>query len=330
MKPMIMGTRCNYLQILVRRDFMPLFKRNGQELELMKRSQFSNERELQNLVELNLERIFNCRLISTEFQTGNLHAGRIDSLAISEDNNPVIIEYKVVESSQLLNQSLYYLSWLKDHNGDFQVAAEKRLGTNIQVDWSSIRVICLAPGYKKYDLHAVKMMGCKEIELWAYKYYENGTLELEEIHRDNTLNRRENNLPSHVIQNDLKKEEPEESNEKLLQKHISRLNHSKLNVFHSLQERIIGLDEQIEEVPKKHYIAYKLMQNFVCVEIHKNELLVFLKIDPDDITKLPSNARSVKNIGHYGTGDLEIRIKTEADIEETMKFIEWSYRNING
>ena len=37
------------------------------------------------------------------------HAGRIDSLALSEEDNPVIIEYKKVESSELINQSLFYL-----------------------------------------------------------------------------------------------------------------------------------------------------------------------------------------------------------------------------
>jgi len=40
----------------------------------------------------------------------------------TEENNPVIIEYKRIESSELVNQSLYYLSWIKDHKGDFQIA----------------------------------------------------------------------------------------------------------------------------------------------------------------------------------------------------------------
>lgn len=112
-----------------------------------------------------MQTIFNCRLIATEFSTGNIHSGRIDTLAISEDNNPVIIEYKKVASSDLINQSLYYLHWIKDHKGDFQIAANKVLGKDIKVDWSDIRVICLAPEYKKYDLHAVQVMGAN-IELW--------------------------------------------------------------------------------------------------------------------------------------------------------------------
>ena len=62
------------------------------------------------------------QVFASEFSTGNFHSGRIDSLAISEDNNPVIIEYKKVASSELINQSLYYLHWITDHKGDFEIA----------------------------------------------------------------------------------------------------------------------------------------------------------------------------------------------------------------
>ena len=55
------------------------------------------EKEVQNLIENNLETVFNCKFIATEFSTGHEHAGRIDSLGLSEDNNPVILEYKKIE-----------------------------------------------------------------------------------------------------------------------------------------------------------------------------------------------------------------------------------------
>jgi RecB family endonuclease NucS len=70
------------------------------------------------LVEQHLQVFFYCRFIASEFSTGIVHEGRIDTLALSEDDNPVIIEYKKVASADLINQSLYYLSWLTDHKGD--------------------------------------------------------------------------------------------------------------------------------------------------------------------------------------------------------------------
>ena len=63
---------------------------------------FPSEKALQRLIESNLDVVFKCRLVATEFSTGAQPAGRIDTLALSEDNNPVIIEYKNVESSDLI------------------------------------------------------------------------------------------------------------------------------------------------------------------------------------------------------------------------------------
>jgi hypothetical protein len=59
------------------------------------------------------------------------------------------------------------------------------LEKDVEVDWSDIRVICLAPEYKKYDLHAVQVMGAN-IELWQYKTYDNGILNIEEVYKRTT------------------------------------------------------------------------------------------------------------------------------------------------
>jgi hypothetical protein len=148
---------------------MPLFSIAKRKLAAVQQANFIAEKDLQALIEGNLMVVFNCRLVASEYPTGAQHAGRIDTLALSEDNNPVIIEYKKAEASDLINQSLFYLSWLSDHHGDFELAVQRALGSSNDVDWSAIRVICIAPNYKKYDLHAVQMMGAN-IELWTSAY----------------------------------------------------------------------------------------------------------------------------------------------------------------
>ena len=107
---------------------MPLFAVTKTTLSTVDQTNFATEKDLQTLIERNLESVFGCRFVATEFPTGVQHAGRIDTLALSEDNNPVIIEYKKVESSELVNQSLFYLAWIQDHRGDFEIAAQKSLG----------------------------------------------------------------------------------------------------------------------------------------------------------------------------------------------------------
>ena len=102
-------------------------------------------------------------------------------MALSKDGNPVIIEYKKSQSSKLITQSLFYLNWIRDHRGDFEIKVQKTLGKDTEIDWSDIRVICIAPNYSRYDLHAIETietMGVN-IELWKYRRFENHSLSLE-------------------------------------------------------------------------------------------------------------------------------------------------------
>lgn len=313
---------------------MAIFEINNGKAKLIRLSDFKFEKNLQKIIEDNLETIFNCRLIATEFSTGNIHSGRIDTLAISEDNNPVIIEYKKVASSELINQSLYYLHWIMDHKGDYQVAVNKALGKNIDVDWSAVRVICLAPEYKKYDLHAAQVMGAN-IELWQYKLYENNVLNLEEVFKRSEAIAEMENEPGRVknpvmVEAGRKAAITRKTGVYTVEEHLKILSESLLELFNTVRDYIISLDTSIEETPKKDYIAYKTSQNFVCLESRKNKLLLYLKINPEEVQHLPSQGRDVRNIGHFGTGDFELTLKDMKDFEGTKHLISKSLKNIGG
>lgn len=313
---------------------MAIFEIKDKSVNRIKPTEFGLEKELQNLIEQNLETFFNCRFVASEFSTGNLHSGRIDTLAISEDKNPVIIEYKKVASSELINQSLYYLHWITDHKGDFQVAVNKSLKENIEIDWSEIRVICIAPEFKKYDLHAVQVMG-SNIELWQYKLYENGIISIDEVFRksgtQNHVSPDETNGKNPVmIAAGKKAAETRKNANYSIEQHINKVNKDLTELFNELREFIVNLESSIEESPKKYYVAYKTTQNFVCIEPQKRKLVLFLKLNPDEIEKLPKQARDVRNIGHFATGDFEFTIKNYEDFKIAKTYIEQSLKNIGG
>ena len=312
---------------------MGIFEIEKGKAKRVRLSEFKLEKDLQRLIEENMETIFNCRLIATEFSTGNIHSGRIDSLAISEDFNPVIIEYKKVASSDLINQSLYYLHWIRDHKGDFQVAANKTLGNNIEVDWSDIRVICIAPEYKKYDLHAVQVMGAN-IELWQYKLYENGILNIEEVYKRTNTSSREvedyNEKNPVMVEAGKKAAITRKNAVYTIEEHFNNLDKSLVDLFNTVRDYITSLDSSIEELPKKNYIAYKTSQNFVCLQTYKKKLTLYLKLNPDEVKPMPAQCRDVRNIGHYGTGEFELIIKDFTEFEETKYLINEAYKNIGG
>lgn len=315
---------------------MPLFEITSQKLSVLMQSNFALEKNLQAIVERNLETVFNCRLVQSEFPTGVQHSGRIDTLALSEDDNPVIIEYKKVESSELVNQSLYYLAWLKDHKGDFERAVQKALGNSIEVDWSEIRVICIAPNYKKYDLYAVQMMGAN-IELWAYHLFENRFLYLEKV-----LQTGYSPLASEEGQPEINGKNPvmvaagkkaaltRATGVYTFEEHFEGKSDEVKELAFAIQEFITGLDSAIQEVPKKNYIAYKISQNIVCMELQNQRVLLYLKLNPKEISNPPKISRDMTGKGHYGTGDFEISIKSIEDFEIAKSYIVMAYQRLGG
>ena len=310
---------------------MPLFEPSPKGLTPIEQTNFTLEKELQSLIEKNLGPIFNCRFVATEFSTGALHAGRIDSLALSEENNPVIIEYKKVESSELINQSLFYLHWISDHKGDFEMAVQKALGKNVTVDWSGVRVICIAPNYKRYDLHAVQVMGAN-IELWKYRLFKNGSLYLEEVFQAsaNPVDVDASGKNPIMVEAGRKAALARATGVYTIEEHLEGKSEAIQELIHSAREFIRSLDPAIEEVPKKFYLAYKISQNIVCLEPQSKHIKLFLKLKASDIVSPPKTYRDMANIGHFGTGDTEFTISNESQLEEIKPFIELAYNKVGG
>jgi predicted transport protein len=313
---------------------MPLFQVVERKLVPLSQSNFTLEKQLQKLVEENLPVAFGCRLVASEFSTGAVHAGRIDTLALSEDNNPVIIEYKKAASSELLTQSLFYLAWLYDHRGDFEKAARKSLGPQVEVDWSAVRVICLAPNYKKFDTFAAQVMP-SNLELWTYRLFSNGTLFLEQEILQRPLAIREvgeADLPKNPVMVEAGKKAAitRATSSYTFEEHIEGRPDEIKELVLLAQEYILNLSPSIDEEPKKHYIAYKISKNIVCLEVQNQKIYLFLKLDPKKVLGPNGISRDVTSIGHFGTGDLEVTVKSPEDLEAAKPYIKMAYEAIGG
>ena len=112
------------------------------------------EKQLQNIIEQNMETFFGVRFLKSEYVISN---GRMDSIGIDENNSPVIFEYKRSSSENVINQGLFYLDWLLDHKADFKLLVIEKYGMSVadQIDWSVPCVICIANDFTRYDVHAV-------------------------------------------------------------------------------------------------------------------------------------------------------------------------------
>lgn len=272
------------------------------------------EKELQNLIEKNMEVFFGVRFLKSEYAITN---GRMDSIGIDENNCPVIFEYKRSQNENVINQGLFYLDWLLDHKADFKLLVIEKLGmeTADVIDWSIPCVICIAHDFTKYDVHAVNQMQ-RNIKLVSYRRYDKDLILFEHLNTPIVKPAANNTSVDGETKNIVQKNH--------LEKLAAASDEIKL-LYHSVCNFIESLGDDIEANQLKLYLAYKKVQNMVCIEIYDKKIILYLKLDPETIEIEKGFTRDMRNIGHYGTGDLQVTIKDEADFERARPLIEKTY-----
>jgi len=288
-----------------------LFKIRDQKVVALPKRTATVEKSLQSLIETNLETLLGVRFLATEYSTGPKHRGRIDTLGIDENGCPVIIEYKRASNENVINQGLFYLDWLMDHQGEFKLLViEKCPELANQIDWSSPRLLCIAGDFTRYDQHAVEQIN-RNIELIRYAFFGNDLLLLELVNAVTALPATSNST----------------SNLKTMAQILEGLSGPLQDLYEELRTFLLSLGDDVQEKILKHYVAFKRLKNFACVEIHPNKgiLTVYVKVDPDQVSLEKGFTRDVRDIGHYGTGGLEITLHSHEDLERAKSLLERSY-----
>ncbi|MBL4637922.1 MAG: DUF91 domain-containing protein, partial [Proteobacteria bacterium] len=154
-----------------------LFSQSGEVFTELAGSIAALESNLQKQIESNMQTFLGVQFLASEYHTGKTHKGRIDSLGLDENGCPVIIEYKRCKNQNVINQGLFYLDWLLDHQAEFQLLVMKHLGNDVAetIEWSGTRLICIAADFNKYDEHAVQQIN-RNIELMRYRFFGNDLL----------------------------------------------------------------------------------------------------------------------------------------------------------
>lgn len=275
----------------------------------------SLEKELQTLIENNLQTFFGVTFLKSEYTITN---GRMDSIGIDENNCPVIIEYKRSVNENVINQGLFYLDWLLDHKANFQLLVEEVLGKEKSgnIDWSMPCVICIANDFTKFDEHAVNQMQ-RNIKLVKYRKFDD-LIALELLNAPQVKPITDDN---NSVSNISKKQK----SIKDFYQSLADANEKIKNLYSTVQNYIMAQGDNITENQLKLYVAYKKIKNFLCVVVHQSSVVLYLNINPDDVKLIPNCVEDVRNKGHWGTGDLRVFLKNIEDFEKYKYLIDKSY-----
>ncbi|NLW75557.1 MAG: DUF91 domain-containing protein, partial [Methanomicrobiales archaeon] len=202
---------------------------------------------------------------------------------------------------------------------EFELCVLKKLGkkSSEEITWNNPRLICIAGNFTKYDENAVQQMN-RNIELIRYRRFGDELLLFELMNAASA-------------DNDVEKQSVRSGQKNYVYKTVGEMLESSptdlKDIFEALQAFLLALGDDVQERQMKFYFAFKRIKNFACVEVHPQtkKLLVYVKVDPTQIDLESNFTRDVREIGHYGTGDLEITIRSLQDVEKAKYLLEKSY-----
>ena len=221
----------------------------------------------------------------------------------------------------MINQGLFYLDWLLDHKGEFELLVLRTIGaqTANEIEWLSPRLICIAGDFTRYDQHAVQQIN-RNIELYRYQRFGDELLLLELVNAvqatDETISKDEGN-------------QKPPSKDKTVEDQLASASKDLLDLLEELRTTVKNFGDDVIEKKLKLYIAFKRIKNFASVEIHslKSKLVVYVKVNPGTITLQEGFTRDVRTIGHWGTGDLEIILHNSNDLRKAIPLLQLSYES---
>ncbi|MGW0823802.1 DUF5655 domain-containing protein [Streptomyces sp. NPDC002845] len=294
---------------------------DGRDIELQG-STVALEVELQHRIEAGMEAMLGIRFLASEYPTGPWHRGRIDTLGLDENNTPVVVEYKKGSDSGVLSQAVSYLSWLESAHHEFEALVKEKLGAEAaeSIDWRNPRMVCIAASFSHHDRVAVQRLR-ERIDLVRYRVFDGALLSLLLIesapgspsHAPARRQHREREFTAGAAGGDGKPS---------VQAIPGAPPACLRDLYAELDEALTAWGE-VEVAQLMHYIAYRRMVNLASVIFRpKHEvILVYLRIDPNTVELEEGFSRDMRGIGHLGTGDLELRIASAADLEKAGPLI---------
>ncbi|MGI8766261.1 MAG: DUF5655 domain-containing protein [Gemmatimonadaceae bacterium] len=109
--------------------------------------------------------------------------------------------------------------------------------------------------------------------------------------------------------------------DKTVQEWLADLSPATRQLFDSLEGYVLSLGDDVQRKDLKLYVAFKRIKNFATVVFQKDLLRLYLRLDPTKVDLVDGLIRDVREIGHWGTGDVELLIRSIADLDRAKALV---------
>lgn len=301
---------------------MPLFKLSEKRLELIKEKLFGLEKDIQEIVEANLDSLFGLRFVSREVQVSNL---RIDTLAYDRESKSfVIVEYKKDRNFSVIDQGMSYLGLMLNNKAEFILEYNESCNASLKrenVDWSQSRVMFISPSFTVFQVEAINFKDLP-IELWEVRRYTNGTVRLDQIKPVSsgatikTVSKK--GAVVAAISREVKAYTEDE--------HLKMTNPSIKEIYSRFKEAVLFISPEIVVKPMKQYIAFRAKTNISDVQIQKKTMKIFINMKKRTLDDPKKIARDVSGVGHWGNGDYLMQISSDGALDYIISLVRQSFK----
>ena len=295
---------------------MQLYQLQNTALTEVHENAFKLEREMQAVFEQNLQLLMGLTLVKGEFTIKNK---RIDTLAYSAEMNAfVIIEYKRDKNSSVFDQGITYLKLMIENKADFVIEYNERLGKAIKrddIDWDQSRVAFVSTSFNDNQIQTADFRDFA-IDLWEVQRYSNNTLSVNKIKKSKTaesLKAISKQNPDVKILDQIKVYTEDD----LL---VAGSDETR-ELYDKFKDGILNLADDIQVIANKQYIAFRKARNIVCMNIQKKQIRMWIGAKAGTLDDAKAIATDVSNTGHWGTGDYEVNVTSDKDLEYIMSLI---------
>ncbi|MDD5597338.1 MAG: DUF5655 domain-containing protein [Victivallaceae bacterium] len=284
--------------------------KSGKVIEEEEFKSSTPEKELQKYIEKYLYSFFQSYLLKSFYK---IPGGEIDTLAITDDGRPCIIEYKHKTDDRIINQIVFYYDWLKERSTKYEferIVKENKQTSEFEVNWNEVRLITIAKKYSKWDISLIKHLDTN-IECFSYSYHKD---ELD-IHLDPIINQyKKINIGTNS-----------NSNNKVvtLDDHRKKASKDFKQIFDNFRREVLNLGENIEEGYLPEYIKYVVNTIFLEVHVRKNWLLLYLRINKDNFNDPQKMSEDISHLGWPVTR--KIKFDKNSDIKAVIDLIKQAY-----
>jgi len=302
---------------------MEIYLNKKQELSSVRTKPFRLEKDIQNLVESNLQTLFKLDLVKSEFSINNY---RLDSLCFDiESKSFVIIEYKKDKNYSVIDQGFSYLSTVLENKGDLIIEYQEKFGKRVRkdsIDWSQIRIVFISPSFSQYQKDSINFKDLP-IELYEIQQYENDLVTLNKI-QSKSSSTSINDLSDGGVIGKVKSEIKVYTEESITDYGSDFTK----ELYSQYKNKILELGDDINVKFTQRYIGFKRgKKNFTDITVSKDFIKIWLNQKKGKIDDSKNLCRDVSNIGHWGNGDYELRVTDNKDFEYILSLIRQSYEN---